>query len=131
MLHAAWNLLLGRARDVQAAAAATFLLSVAMAAPFAAVWWHADASVWPYALASTLCEAVYVIALAHAYRTGEVSFVYPLTRGIAPVLTLVVAVVLLGHGATAAEVGGIALVAAGVLLVRLLAHRFPGAYGFG
>src|SRR5207244_7002865 len=81
VLHAAWNLHLGRARDVQAAAAATFLLSVALAAPFAAVWWHADASVWPYALASTVCEAIYVVALAYAYRTGEVSFVYPLTRG--------------------------------------------------
>ena len=118
VLHAAWNLLLGRARDVQAAAAATFLLSVALAAPFAAVWWHADASVWPYALASTLCEAVYVVALAYAYRVGDVSFVYPLTRGIAPVLTLGVAVVALGHGASAAEIAGVLLVALGVVLVR-------------
>jgi len=110
--------MLGRARDVQAAAAATFLLSVAIAAPFAAVWWHADASVWPYALASTLCEVVYVVALAYAYRVGEVSFVYPLTRGIAPVLALGVAVAFLGHGATAAEVAGVLLVAVGVMLVR-------------
>lgn len=118
MLHAAWNLLLARARDVPAAAAATFVLSVAMAAPFAAVWWQADGSVWPYALTSTLCEVVYVVALAYAYRAGEVSFVYPLTRGLAPVLTLGVAVAFLGHGATAAEIGGVLLVGAGVLLVR-------------
>jgi uncharacterized membrane protein len=118
VLHAAWNLLLGRARDVQAAAAATFLLSVAIAAPFAAVWWHADASVWPYALASSLCEAVYVVALAYAYRVGEVSFVYPLTRGIAPVLTLAVAVVALGHDASASEIAGVVVVAIGVVLVR-------------
>ncbi|HZO98297.1 MAG TPA: hypothetical protein VFB42_13095 [Gaiellaceae bacterium] len=118
LLHAAWNLLLGRARDVQAAAAATFLLSVALAAPFAAAWWRAEPSVWPYALASTLCEAVYVAALAAAYRAGEVSFVYPLTRGLAPVLTLAAAVALLGHGATGAELGGVALVAVGVVLVR-------------
>jgi drug/metabolite transporter (DMT)-like permease len=118
VLHAAWNLLLGRARDVQAAAAATFLLSVALAAPFAAAWWHADSGVWPYALASTLCEVVYIVALAYAYRTGELSFVYPLTRGLAPVLALAVAVAFLGHGATAAEVAGVLLVAVGVVLVR-------------
>ena len=118
VLHAAWNLLLARARDVQAAAAVTFLLSVALAAPFAAAWWSAEPSVWPYALASTLCEAVYVLALAAAYRAGEVSFVYPLTRGIAPVLTLGVAVALLGHHAGAAEIAGIVLVAFGVVLVR-------------
>jgi uncharacterized membrane protein len=118
VLHAAWNLLLGRARDVQAAAAATFLLSFAIAAPFAVVWWHADLSVWPYALASGFFEAVYVVALAYAYRTGEVSFVYPLTRGLAPVLTLLVAVAFLGHGATAGEAAGVVLVGLGVVLVR-------------
>ncbi len=117
-LHAAWNLLLGRARDVQAAAAATFLLSVALAAPFAAAWWHADATVWPYALASALAETAYVVALAAAYRAGEVSFVYPLTRGVAPVLTLAVAAALLGHRPSAAEAAGVVLVAGGVLLVR-------------
>ena len=118
VLHAAWNLLLARARDVQAAAAATFLLSVAFAAPFAAVWWSADPSVWPYALASTLLEAVYVVALVQAYRVTDLSFVYPLTRGVAPVLTLGAAVVLLGHGATFTEVAGVLLVAGGVVLVR-------------
>jgi drug/metabolite transporter (DMT)-like permease len=117
-LHAAWNLLLARAKDVQAAAAATFVLSVAIAAPFAVAWWSAEPSVWPYALASTLLETAYVIGLAYAYRIAELSFVYPLTRGLAPVLALGASVALLGHGASAAEVGGVLLVAAGVVLVR-------------
>ena len=100
MLHAVWNLLIARARDVQAATAATFVLAVAFAAPFAAVRWHVRASVWPYALASTLLEVVYVVALAAAYRATDLSFVYPFTRGLAPVLTLVAAVAFLGHRAT-------------------------------
>src|SRR3954451_21504937 len=111
VLHAAWNLLLGRARDVQAAAATTFVISVVVALPFALVWWHADASVWPYALASTLLEIVYVVALALAYRGGEVSFVYPLTRGLAPVLALAFSVAALGHAVTAAEAVGVLLIA--------------------
>lgn len=118
VLHAAWNLLLGRARDVQAAAAATFVLSVAITLPFALVWWHADSSVWPYALASTALEAVYVVTLALAYRRSQVSFVYPATRGLAPLLVLVFAVVWLGHHASAAEIAGVLLVCAGVVLVR-------------
>ncbi|HEY7536815.1 MAG TPA: hypothetical protein VH721_02410 [Gaiellaceae bacterium] len=122
-LHATWNLLLGRARDVQAAAAATFILSVALAAPFAIAWWEADADVWPYALASALLEAVYVVGLAQAYRTSDVSFVYPLTRGLAPVLALGFTVVALGHGVSAAEVGGVLLVAVGVVLVRGVGTR--------
>jgi len=118
VLHAAWNLLLGRARDIQAATAATFLVSVAVALPFALVWWSADPSVWPWALASTLLEVVYVVSLALAYRVGDVSFVYPLTRGLAPVIVLVASVAVLGHAVSAAEIGGVVLVAAGVLLVR-------------
>jgi drug/metabolite transporter (DMT)-like permease len=118
VLHAVWNLLLGRARDVQAATAATFLVSVALALPFAVVWWHTDASVWPWALASTLLEVVYVVALALAYRGGEVSFVYPLTRGLAPVVVLAFGVVALGHGVSATEVAGVVLVSVGVVAVR-------------
>src|SRR4029078_1489097 len=96
--------------DVAGSSAAVLLISIVVVAPFAAVWWDADASVWPYALASTVFESVYVVALAYAYRTGEVSFVYPLTRGLAPVLTLAVAVAFLGHGTTAAAGAGLSLV---------------------
>jgi uncharacterized membrane protein len=123
VLHAAWNLLLGRARDVQAATAATFLVSVAVALPFALVWWSADPSVWPWALASTLLEVVYVIALALAYRTGEVSFVYPLTRGLAPVLVLAFTIAWLGHAVSATEAFGVLLIAVGVVAVRGVGAR--------
>jgi drug/metabolite transporter (DMT)-like permease len=118
VLHALWNLLLGRSRDVQAATAATFVIAFAVAVPFAALWWHADRSVWPYALASTLLEVVYVVALALAYRGGEVSFVYPVTRGLAPVLVLGFAILWLGHHVSGSEVAGVLLVGAGVVLVR-------------
>lgn len=118
VLHAAWNLLLGRARDIQAATAATFLLSVAVALPFAIAWWHADSSVWPWALASTLLEVVYVIALASSYRLADISVAYPLSRGLAPVIVLAVSVLALSHHATATELAGVVLVGVGASMVR-------------
>src|SRR4051812_26402895 len=118
VLHAAWNLLLARARDVQAAAATTFVISVVVALPFALVWWRADPSVWPYALASTLLEIVYVVALSLAYRGGEVSFVYPLTRGLAPVIALAVGALVLDNAVSATAAAGVVLVGFGVALVR-------------
>jgi drug/metabolite transporter (DMT)-like permease len=123
LLHAAWNLLLGRAQSIEAATAVTFLLSVLLAAPVAAVWWRADAEVWPYALASTLLELLYVVLLAFAYRTTDVSFSYPVSRGLAPVLALVFAVVWLGASSSPWEAAGVAIVAVGVLLVRGLRTR--------
>lgn len=117
-LHAAWNLLLAGRKDIQAAAAATFVLSVAFATPLAVIWWSAEPSVWPYALASALLETVYVVALAYAYRVGDLSFVYPVTRGLAPVLALAATIAVLGHAVSASEAIGVLIVAGGVILVR-------------
>jgi drug/metabolite transporter (DMT)-like permease len=118
VLHAVWNLLLGRARDIQAATAATFLLSVALALPFAIAFWHAEPSVWPWALASTLLETLYVITLAASYRLTEVSVAYPLSRGLAPVIVLGVSALALSHVVTATELAGVVAVGLGVMLVR-------------
>jgi drug/metabolite transporter (DMT)-like permease len=118
VLHAVWNLLVGRARDIRAATAATFLLSVAIALPFAIAWWNAEPSVWPWALASTLLETLYVITLAASYRITEISVAYPLSRGLAPVIVLAVSVLALSHRATATELAGVAAVGVGVTMVR-------------
>jgi drug/metabolite transporter (DMT)-like permease len=125
VLHAIWNLLLGRARDLQAATAATFVLALAFALPFAVIWWQADRSVWPYALASTLLEIAYVLALVRAYRISDISFAYPVSRGLAPVLALVASVLVLSHHATPAEGAGVVLVGLGVILVG--SRRGPAA----
>jgi drug/metabolite transporter (DMT)-like permease len=125
-LHAVWNLLLGRARNVEAATAVTFVVSVVLAAPLAAVWWRADADVWPYALASTLLELAFVTLLALGYRTTDVSFAYPISRGLAPVLALGFAVAVLGAGTSAGEAAGVAVVGIGIVLVRGLRTRGDG-----
>jgi drug/metabolite transporter (DMT)-like permease len=117
-LHAFWNLMVARARDAEAAAALVFALSVVMYAPVAAVTWDADASVVPFAVVSGALELVYVILLASAYRRADLSLVYPVARGVAPVLVLVGGVALLGSPTSAEEVLGVLLVAVGVAFVR-------------
>jgi drug/metabolite transporter (DMT)-like permease len=87
-------------------------------APVAAVTWDADASVAPFAVASGVLELLYVILLAAAYRRAELSVVYPVARGVAPVLVLLAGVAVLGSGTSAPEVLGVVLVASGVALVR-------------
>lgn len=61
-------------------------------------------------------------SLAAAYRRAAVSVVYPVARGVAPVLVLVGALVLLATGTTAGEAGGVLLVGVGVALVGGLRH---------
>jgi drug/metabolite transporter (DMT)-like permease len=118
ILHATWNVLLRDAADVEARTAVVLALSVVLFAPVAAARWSVSWAAVPYIAASTALEGVYFVLLVAAYRRRELSVVYPVARGSAPVLVLVGSAVVLGRSLSAAEVGGVCLVAAGVVLVR-------------
>ena len=117
VLHAGWNAFLARSRDVLAATAVVLGLSVVLFAPVAAATWHVEAEAVPWLALSAALELVYFGLLASAYQRSDLSLVYPVARGGAPVLVLV------GAALAGASVGiwqalGVALVAAGIFLVR-------------
>jgi drug/metabolite transporter (DMT)-like permease len=123
-VHAGWNLLIARARDPEAATAIALVTAVVVFAPVVALRWDLDSRAWPYIAASSLLELVYFALLGAAYRRAELSVVYPLARGVAPLLVLGVGVLALGAATTASQTLGVCLVGLGVLLVRGL--RRPG-----
>jgi drug/metabolite transporter (DMT)-like permease len=110
--------LLAGARDSQAFAAVALLVSIVAGGPLAIVFWRFDSDVWPFLIAGSLLQLLYFALLALAYTHAELSVVYPVARGLAPVFVLVGAVVVTSAGTTGLQVAGVLLVAAGVLLVR-------------
>jgi drug/metabolite transporter (DMT)-like permease len=72
----------------------------------------------PYVVASAGFELVYWVLLVAAYKQRELSVVYPVARGSAPVLVLLGSAVVLGRAVSAGEAVGVCLVAGGVVLVR-------------
>ena len=127
-LHAGWNVLLRGSADVAARTVAVLCLSVVLFAPLAAASWSVQAAAVPYVAASAVLEAVYFVLLVAAYRRRELSVVYPVARGSAPAFVLAGTALVLGRAVSAAQVGGVLLVAAGVVLVRGLRR---GAEGIG
>src|ERR1043165_977550 len=117
-VHALWNILLARARNPEAATATALVVAVVVFAPIAAAVWQVDSRVWPFLAGSAAFELLYFALLAAAYRRAHLSVVYPLARGSAPVLVLLIGVTALGNATSWQQVGGGVLVAAGVLLVR-------------
>lgn len=117
-LHALWNLLLAREEDTEAASAIALLALVATLVVPAALTWRVDSDAVPYIAASAALELAYVALLATAYRRYELSLVYPVARGLAPVLALVIVVAAGGARPSALGVAGVVAVAVGVLLVR-------------
>ena len=118
VLHALWNVLLARTRDPQAATAAAFCMAVAIWAPVAAVRWRVEAGAWKYIAGSAAFELAYVLLLSAAYASAPLSVFYPIARGLAPVLVLVVAVLALGAATSWNQAVGVCAVGAGILLVR-------------
>jgi drug/metabolite transporter (DMT)-like permease len=118
VLHALWNVLLARTRDPQAATAAAFCMAVAIFAPVAAVRWRVEAGAWKYVAASAGFELAYVLLLSAAYAAAPLSVFYPIARGLAPVLVLVVAAAALGAATSWNQALGVCAVGAGILLVR-------------
>ena len=118
-LHAGWNVLLAGSRDTRSTTAGLLLFGTLLLAPAAVVTGGVSTSALPYIAASAVLELCYFLLLARAYDSGEVSVVYPIARGSAPVVVLAFGAVALKEGVAAGAVAGVLLVALGVLLVGL------------
>lgn len=117
--HAGWNAAIKTRLDPLASTmlitAGAALVSFALL-PFTGL--PAEPS-WPWAIASVILHLIYFIGLSEAYQTGDLSQVYPLARGSAPLMTAGVTTLFLGETLPPLGWIGIATLAGGVLLLSL------------
>lgn len=119
VLHASWNALVKAASDralVIAAVAAAHgiagLLMILVATPPAA-------ASWPSIFISTLIHYAYYVLLFQAYRLGDLSQVYPISRGLAPALVALGAFLIIGETLTPQGWAGLAAISLGIGLLAL------------
>lgn len=74
---------------------------------------------WPSIVASTLLHYGYYIFLFRAYRHGDLSQVYPISRGMAPALVALSAVILIGESLAPLGWAGLLCVSVGVGILAL------------
>jgi drug/metabolite transporter (DMT)-like permease len=123
VLHAGWNVLLAGSRDTVASTAGVLVFGVALLAVPALLTGGVPASAVPFIAASAALELIYFVLLARAYAGGELSVVYPVARGSAPIVVLVFGAIALSESVGVGAVVGVLAIAAGVLLVGLGAVR--------
>ncbi|MDH5245808.1 MAG: hypothetical protein OEW98_05100, partial [Betaproteobacteria bacterium] len=125
LLHAGWNALLKSApggdalldtATVVAGSGAWGLLAI----PFVGT---PDAAAWTLMVLSVFIHWAYYITLAHAYRTGDLSFAYPLMRGAAPLLATLLAVVFLREWPTPQVALGILLICTGIVGIAFVGRN--------
>jgi drug/metabolite transporter (DMT)-like permease len=115
LLHAAWNTLIkfsGERLLVVACMDTVALLFGALAVGF--VEWP-PLEVWPWILASAAFELLYRYLLIQAYRVGDLGLVYPLMRGLSPLVVLALTLMFAGEVLTTQQIIGILLIPFGML----------------
>ncbi len=121
LCHATWNLLLkteSRRLQVQSGALAVGVLLASPVLFFYSLDTVSPAA-WLLIVLSALFETAYVFALTAAYGAGDLSLVYPVARGTAPLVVGPLAVALLGETLSRPGVAGIVLVVAGIWVSHL------------
>jgi drug/metabolite transporter (DMT)-like permease len=132
--HAAWNLLAKTATGGAVfvwLTATTSALLLAPAAVFALVadgGAGLDARGVAFMAGSGALHAGYFVLLQRGYRVGDLSLVYPLARGLGPLLATLAAVLLLGERPSALALAGGAVIVLAVLSLAGGARR-PGGAG--
>ncbi|MGY2286099.1 EamA family transporter [Pseudomonas gingeri] len=115
VLHAAWNTLIkfsGERLLVVACMDSVALLFVLLMLGFVTL---PPAGIWPWIIASTLFELLYRYLLIQAYRVGDLGLVYPLMRGLSPLVVLGLTLVFAGESLTTQQILGILLIPCGML----------------
>lgn len=85
---------------------------------------------WGWLCASAGIHLVYLYSLVKAFEIADFSAAYPISRGVAPGITAMVAVVVFGEQLGLLEAAGIGAISAGVLAMSLGRHISPKALGW-
>ena len=122
LIHAVWNITAKKSGGDARFATFTGLLMALIWAPLG-IWLGWDVlptwgSVeWGLVVVSGILHVLYYIVLLRGYRKADLTVVYPLARGSGPLLSSLVAILVLGEQITAVGVTGIFAVVAGVFFI--------------
>jgi drug/metabolite transporter (DMT)-like permease len=121
--HAGWNILIKLKIEPLAATTLVAMAGGLVALALLPVTGLPARESWPWLLLSILTHLFYFIGLIESYRAGDLAQVYPLARGLAPLMTAILSALLLGEQLAPGAWIGIAVLAAGVLLLSARGGR--------
>lgn len=131
LLHASWNALIKAGRDPLLDTALVALSGTVVALPLA-LWVGPPAPAsWPYILATVVVHIGYYIAIAAAFRLGDLSHSYPIMRGVAPLIVALAGWLCFGEQLAAGAWAGVLLICGGVLSLAVVGRGKPGRNAAG
>jgi len=129
LMHAAWNALIKSGRDPLLDTALVALAGTVVALPLTLLVEAPAPAAWPYIFATVVVHIGYYVALAAAYRLGDLSHAYPIMRGVAPLLVALAGGFWFGEHLSAGTWAGVLLICGGVLSLAFVAGSKASAAG--
>ena len=121
--HAVWNALVKSAGDrtlTMVAIRTVGMMLGLVALPF--VDWPAPES-WKWLALTAVVMFAYYALLVRSYGIGDMSVVYPLARGLAPVLTTIAAFLVIGEALSTGQVAAVVMISIGIMALSLRRRR--------
>lgn len=122
-LHAGWNALIKIGLDRYLS-----VCLIQMGAGIAAICTlpfltFPETAAWPWIILSVLLHIGYNGFLAHAYKYGDLSQVYPLSRGSSPLIVALISVALLHESLSWGQISGLLILVTGIWLMALRTNK--------
>jgi drug/metabolite transporter (DMT)-like permease len=121
--HAGWNALIKFGLEPFTTTSLIAIASMLVALPLVPFVGFPITAAWPWLISSAILHLGYYIGLTEAYRTGDMSQVYPIARGSAPLMTATASAALLGEILSWRGWLGIAVLASGIFLISFRGSR--------
>jgi drug/metabolite transporter (DMT)-like permease len=122
VLHASWNALLKSQPDKAAGALAVSIGSALIGLVCLVFTGLPARESWPLIASSAVLHTGYFLFLTSAYRVGDLSQVYPIARGVAPLITAASAGLFLGETLTPMETAAVVIIGLGLISIVLTAR---------
>ena len=130
VLHATWNALIKSGGDPWVRLAVVNGVGIVCAAAWLPFVEAPNAEAWPFILGSVAIHQVYFVCVALQYRFGDLSHVYPISRGTAPILVAAAAFIFAGE--TLSPAGAVAVIVISAAIISLtFDSRWPTGEGKG
>ncbi|MCH7882663.1 MAG: EamA family transporter [Proteobacteria bacterium] len=124
LLHASWNAMVKSGGTPEFSIASYQLIGALVCLPLLLLVPLPSAESWPMILLSVFWHNIYYFTLAKSYRTGDLSQMYPLFRGLAPVLVAIGAAIFAQEWLSPGSMIGVGLISLGLISITLLGGQF-------
>ena len=121
--HATWNAIAHGIKDQVLAFGLIGAGSIAVSVPLVVVAQFPLGACWPYLLGSVFIHVFYNLLLMRSYRYGQFGQVYPLARGMSPLVVTMLAAAFAAERPAPPQIAGVLVVSCGLALLVLAGRR--------